>query len=102
MPLDCQHKIGRFESMFALPEVTLVRCSEFTFHHSPEEEARGWKSIWNCDGEIVEGAAIQVRVHRRAVRLFGSGPRDPGGGSSGALDKSKTMDTILSEEGVNS
>lgn len=30
-------------------------------------------SCWNCDGEILPHAAIQVRVHRQLIRLFARG-----------------------------
>uniref|UniRef100_A0A8C8DW31 Ceramide kinase C-terminal domain-containing protein n=1 Tax=Oryzias sinensis TaxID=183150 RepID=A0A8C8DW31_9TELE len=30
-------------------------------------------SSWNCDGEILHHAAIQVSVHRQLIRLFARG-----------------------------
>ena len=28
---------------------------------------------WSCDGELINGSEIQVRVHRQALNLFASG-----------------------------
>ncbi|XP_043229781.1 ceramide kinase-like isoform X1 [Amphibalanus amphitrite] len=30
-------------------------------------------SVWNCDGEVVADPAVNLRVHPRAIRLFGRG-----------------------------
>ncbi|XP_043943199.1 ceramide kinase [Protopterus annectens] len=30
-------------------------------------------SIWNCDGEVLDGAAIEVRVHCQLIKLFARG-----------------------------
>ncbi|CAL8360326.1 unnamed protein product [Lota lota] len=34
-------------------------------------------SCWNCDGEILPQAAIQVRAHRQLIRLFARGIEEP-------------------------
>ena len=34
------------------------------------QDAASGSSIWNCDGEIVNEAAISVKVHRQLVPVF--------------------------------
>lgn len=55
---------------FSLPFVEAVRVREFSF--TPDDEAGG-SSVWNCDGEIVNEAAITVKVHRQLVPVFARG-----------------------------
>lgn len=33
-------------------------------------------SVWNCDGEVLEEPALDVRAHRQVVRLFARGVED--------------------------
>lgn len=94
----------------SLPFVEAVRVREFTF--TPDDEASG-SSIWNCDGEIVNEAAITVKVHRRLVPVFARGvynenyrPRlqeegGGGGGGGGGVDSNynSCYEQIFNEEG---
>ncbi len=32
--------------------------------------------MWNCDGEVLEEPALDVRAHRQVVRLFARGVED--------------------------
>jgi len=59
-----------FSHPFSLPFVQAVRVKEFSF--TPDDEAGG-SSVWNCDGEIVNEAAITVKVHRQLVPVFARG-----------------------------
>jgi len=39
----------------------------------PINTGRKQAGNWSCDGELVTGNEIQVRVHRQALNLFASG-----------------------------
>nr|XP_012612397.1 ceramide kinase [Microcebus murinus] len=80
---------------FSFVEVYRVRKFQFTSKHAEDEDSdlreRGKarfahicrehpsccceasSSSWNCDGEVLHSAAIEVRVHCQLVRLFARG-----------------------------
>ncbi|XP_014438059.1 ceramide kinase [Tupaia chinensis] len=80
---------------FAFVEVHRVKKFQFTSKHAEDEDgdlqepgkkhlghicsdrpsccSAAARSSWNCDGEILHSAAIEVRVHCQLVRLFARG-----------------------------
>lgn len=54
-----------------LPNVERYRVSEVLIH--PINSGRKQGGNWACDGELINGSDIQVRVHRQALNLFASG-----------------------------
>ncbi len=84
---------------FTLPQVEVHRVNEFSFRHDPEEEECSDKSVWNCDGEIVDLPEIRVRAHRQVVWVFGEGIMEPVASEQDqdkkTMDKSGTLETIV-------
>ncbi len=90
---------------FKLSHVEVYRVREFSFRHEEEEDSS--KSVWNCDGEVVDLDEVKVVAHRQLVRIFGVGVEPPTGTGKGEddrdrdktrLDKSNTLETIVDEE----
>ncbi|CAF0954470.1 unnamed protein product [Adineta ricciae] len=54
-----------------LPNVEKYRVSEVLIRPINTGRKRGGN--WSCDGELINGNEIQVRVHRQALNLFASG-----------------------------
>ena len=54
-----------------LPNVERYRVSEVLIRPINTGRRRG--GHWACDGELITGSEIQVRVHRQALTLFASG-----------------------------
>jgi diacylglycerol kinase family enzyme len=54
-----------------LPNVERYRVSEVLIR--PIKTGRKQAGNWACDGELITGNEIQVRVHRQALTLFASG-----------------------------
>jgi ceramide kinase len=54
-----------------LPNVERYRVSEVLIR--PINTGRKQAGNWSCDGELINGSEIQVRVHRQALNLFASG-----------------------------
>ncbi|UJR13631.1 hypothetical protein I4U23_000644 [Adineta vaga] len=54
-----------------LPNVERYRVSEVLIRPINTGRKRGGN--WSCDGELITGNEIQVRVHRQALNLFASG-----------------------------
>lgn len=54
-----------------LPNVERYRVSEVFIRPINAGSKQG--SNWSCDGELIPGNEIQVRVHRQALNLFASG-----------------------------
>ncbi|XP_037371042.1 LOW QUALITY PROTEIN: ceramide kinase [Talpa occidentalis] len=96
-----RHSSPRDQFDFAFVEVHRVRKFQFTSRPLPEEDGsshfreRGKTrlgqicsdpapccraaahSSWNCDGEVLDGATLEVRVHCQLVRLFARGIEEP-------------------------
>ena len=50
-----------FNLKFDLDFVNVYRVKEFTF--TPlKDSSRNYASVWNCDGEIIDEAAINVKL----------------------------------------
>jgi diacylglycerol kinase family enzyme len=58
-------------SIEALSNVERYRVSEVLIRPISSERKR--PGCWSCDGELITGDEIQIRVHRQALRLFASG-----------------------------
>lgn len=54
-----------------LPNVERYRVSEVLIR--PINTGGKRAGHWSCDGELIQGTEIQVRVHRQALSLFASG-----------------------------
>ena len=54
-----------------LPNVERFRVSEVLIR--PINPGRKRPGNWACDGELINGNEIQIRVHRQALNLFASG-----------------------------
>jgi len=54
-----------------LPNVERYRVSEVLIR--PINPGRKQAGNWACDGELINGKEIQIRVHRQALNLFASG-----------------------------
>jgi hypothetical protein len=54
-----------------LPNVERHRVSEVLIHPVHTEPKR--LGNWACDGELISGNEIQIRIHRQALSLFASG-----------------------------
>jgi len=54
-----------------LPNVERYRASEVFIH--PMHTDRKRLGNWTCDGELISGNEILVRIHRQALNLFASG-----------------------------
>lgn len=54
-----------------LPNVERYRVSEVLIRPMNTNGKRA--GYWSCDGELILGNEIQVRVHRQALNLFASG-----------------------------
>jgi len=54
-----------------LPNVERYRVSEVLIR--PIHTDRRRLGNWACDGELVSGNEVQVRIHRQALNLFASG-----------------------------
>ncbi|CAF0996043.1 unnamed protein product [Adineta steineri] len=54
-----------------LPNVERYRVSEVLIR--PINTGRKQAGNWSCDGELIHGNEIQIRVHRQALSLFASG-----------------------------
>jgi ceramide kinase len=68
------------KSPFDLDFVDVYRVREFEFNpivgpvnHSPNKYQLSSASVWNCDGEVINEAAIHVKVHCQLITLFASG-----------------------------
>jgi len=58
-------------SPFDLPFVEIHRAKAFEF--TPAAESNSKKSVWNCDGEVLEDSEIRVKVHCQILPVFGRG-----------------------------
>jgi diacylglycerol kinase family enzyme len=58
-------------SIEELPNVERYRVSEVLIHPMHTEPKR--LGNWACDGELITGNEIQVRIHRQVLNLFASG-----------------------------
>ncbi len=56
---------------FQLPFVERIKVREFSF--KPCQSALK-KSVWNCDGEILENPQIHVKAHCQLLPVFARGP----------------------------
>ncbi len=54
-----------------LPNVERYRVSEVFIR--PINTGRKQPGNWSCDGELINGNEIQIRVHRQSLNLFASG-----------------------------
>lgn len=54
-----------------LPHVERYRVSEVLIRPLNADGKRAGN--WSCDGELITGNEIQVRVHRQALNLFATG-----------------------------
>ena len=54
-----------------LPHVERYRVSEVLIRPMHTERRR--LGNWSCDGELITGHEIQIRVHRQALNLFAAG-----------------------------
>ncbi|RWS29322.1 ceramide kinase-like protein [Leptotrombidium deliense] len=67
------------DSPFDLNFVDVYRVREFEFTPivNPANTKQSYQlskaSVWNCDGEIINEAAIHVKVHCQLVTVFGNG-----------------------------
>ncbi|XP_036905213.1 ceramide kinase [Sturnira hondurensis] len=90
-----RHTNQRDQFDFAFVEVYRVKRFQFVSKQAEEEESEQSKpglgpicshpspcccsvssSTWNCDGEMLHGSALEVRVHCQLVRLFARGIED--------------------------
>ena len=58
--LDSERKLMRFPHQFDLDFVNVYRVKEFTFRPIVDSN-QNHVSVWNCDGEILREAAINVK-----------------------------------------
>ena len=54
-----------------LPNVERYRASEV--HIRPIHDEQRKLGNWSCDGELISGHEIRIRIHRQALNLFASG-----------------------------
>lgn len=61
-----------------LPFVEAHRAQEFSLQATPDPKLElldpgapdAQTSVWNCDGELLQGTTIRIRVRRQLVRMF--------------------------------
>ncbi|KAK3909045.1 Ceramide kinase [Frankliniella fusca] len=69
---------SKSRTMFDLPFVEVHRAQEFTLQAMPDPQLElldpdapdARTSVWNCDGEVIEGTNIKIRVRRQLIRMF--------------------------------
>lgn len=69
---------SKTRNMFDLPFVEVHRAQEFTLQAMPDPQLElldpdapdARTSVWNCDGEVVYGTNIKIRVRRQLIRMF--------------------------------
>jgi len=59
------------QSPFELPFVEVHRVREFTYLPKSDEDVK--RSVWNCDGEVLNDSKIRVKVHCQVLPVFARG-----------------------------
>ncbi|UJR33624.1 hypothetical protein I4U23_021059 [Adineta vaga] len=71
-----------------LPNVERYRVSEVLIHPMHTDHIR--LGNWACDGELISGTEIQIRIHRQALHLFASGIQFDNVGRNNPIRKTST------------